>query len=727
MNADAPFGVEIAEAREALRGRTNVLKSLSHAGLTIEVRKSASDLWLAFRRGRKGGVALRVPLFLEGARIEFGVQENALLSLRVENSLGCFDMKLRGDAAGIAHFRWRVDLTPRSPVHIPYFPRDLVAFGARGDPAASQGVVEAEQRRLNTGLCYFRFEEPDLGKVLYVQNLTALNAYYAATGTKPEGAVGGKWPLLGYLAPTQAGDPETTLPAKRRCTLFDTRLVFRSKPEESETESAWQFLDMQASIYRDLDRPAPQRRDWIGRAERTLEDLSTSPKARETHYGHRYFHPYTCAEHPDSMVQLALLTAIQDWGRWTGAAHPLADRIARGMAKFYDPKLKTLRRYLPDVGDDKDPDAVDSWYMYHPLLNLSNVALNGEAWARKLFLKSIGYGIKAARHFDHKWPIQYKIDSFAIITPVTKADNRGQTDVGGIYAWLMLQAFELTAEAKYLEEAKAAIRAAKGMRFELNYQANLTAWGAAACIRLWRITSDKAFLAQSYVYLASFFHNTQLWESEIGHARHYSIFMGVTALQDAPYMAMYESYDSFAAFERYLDLGGPDLLPAAKLLVTEYCRYALHGAWFYYPDALPEEALAPEQRNGEIDPKLSFPLEDLYPDGQPAGQVGQEIYGAGAAMIFATRAFHRIEGAPFVLFCDHFARAFTRLDDRTVSFTLDGDDTIAAEVALLPVGRRQLPDVTLQTAGGRVFSADRQCDGYVRFKVSANSALLLSW
>jgi len=71
---------------------------------------------------------------------------------------------------------------------------------------------------------------------------------------------------------------------------------------------------------------------------------------------------------------------------------------------------------------------------------------------------------------------------------------------------------------------------------------------------------------------------------------------------------------------------------------------------------LPKEALAEKCRNGYIDPALSYPVKDLYPDGQPAGQVGQEIYGAGAAMVFATRSFHRIEGTNFVLFCDHFAR-----------------------------------------------------------------------
>ncbi|MEL0209325.1 MAG: hypothetical protein VW891_01790, partial [Novosphingobium sp.] len=117
----------------------------------------------------------------------------------------------------------------------------------------------------------------------------------------------------------------------------------------------------------------------------------------------------------------------------------------------------------------------------------------------------------------------------------------------------MLQAFELTLERRFVDEAIAAIEAAKGMRFDLNYQANLTAWGAAACVRLWRITDRKDFLKQSYVYLASFFHNAQIWNSDIGMARHWRNFLGVTCLQDAPYMAAYECFDSYSAFERYLD------------------------------------------------------------------------------------------------------------------------------------------------------------------------------
>lgn len=721
------LSLEVMAVREAVaRGKS--LTKVRQGGLAIELLRHKDDLWLMFRRDSSGGVALRTPVLGEPEQCTVRkLKDGCLVDWTVRNEAGLFEARLTGDATGLELFHYTVDFTPRRAIHIPYLPRDLVPFHGDGDPLATEGTVEARQRRLNTGLCYLKIEKPAVGKLLYVQNLTTLNDYYRVTGTKPESAVGGEWPVLGYLPPTSPSDSSTALPAGERIRLYDTRLVFRSKSEEEEAESAWQFLDMLGAVYRDLDRPMPERRDWVGRARRTLRDLETSPKARERHYGQVYFHPYTAAEHPDSMVQLSLMSAIRDWGDWAGKKHPLEAAIRRGLKKFYDPKLKTLRRYLPDVGDDKDPDAVDSWYLYHPLLNLSNLALAGDEQARDLFLKSIDYGIRAAQHFKYKWPIQYKVTDFSVITAVAPADNRGQTDVGGIYAWVMLQAFELTGEHRFLDEARNALDAARGMRFDLNYQANLTAWGAAACIRLWRITNRKTYLALSYVYLASFFHNSQIWESEIGHARHYSNFMGATCLQDAPYMAIYECFDSYAAFERFLDLGGPDLIPAARLLVNEYCRYALHRAWFYYPDALPKEVLATELRNGEIDRDLSFPVEDLYPDGQPAGQVGQEIYGAGAAMVFATRAFRRIDGVPFVLYCDHFLRAVTRQDDTTLSLKIDGEDTGMAEFAVLRANRRRLPELVLRTLGGEVLEPVLQTQDELRYAVPAYTALIISW
>jgi hypothetical protein len=217
--------------------------------------------------------------------------------------------------------------------------------------------------------------------------------------------------------------------------------------------------------------------------------------------------------------------------RFTTGANGAASRTrskpsSRRAEQFYDRKLKTLRRYLPNVGDDKDADAVDSWYLYHPLLNLGILALDGDDDARALFLKSIDFGIEAAHHFKYKWPIQYKITDFSVITESAGADGNGQTDVGGVYAWVMLQAFELTDDKRFLDEARAAIDAAMGLRFNVNYQANLTAWGAAACMRLVADHQREVYLEQSYVYLGSFFHNSEIWESEIELAVHYSNFLG---------------------------------------------------------------------------------------------------------------------------------------------------------------------------------------------------------
>jgi hypothetical protein len=481
--------------------------------------------------------------------------------------------------------------------------------------------------------------------------------------------------------------------------------------------------------YKMLDLPSTDYRDWVDRAARTLRDLDQAPEATIAHYGHRYIHPYTDAEYPDIMVQMSIVAAIHDWGKWCGEPHPLEAEFKAGLKKFYDPKLKSLRRYLPNVGDDKDADAVDSWYLYHPMLNLGILALDGDEDAKALLLKSIDFGIKAAHHFEYKWPVQYKITDFSIITEVAGADGRGQTDVGGIYAWVMLQAFELTGDKRFLDEARAAIDAAMGLRFNVNYQANLTAWGATACMRLWRITNQKVYREQSYVYLASFFHNCQIWESEIELAVHYRTFMSATCLQDAPYMAIYECFDSFSAFERYLNDSGPDLEPAARMLIAEYCKYALDRAWYYYPDALPPEVLSPKQRetNGHIDRNLSFPLEDLYPDGQLAGQVGQEVYGAGAAFIFASRAFHHVERAPFRLYCDHLVRAMERIGDRALTFTLDGGETCTAGLSLVRLKRRKLGKVKMTTVSGDVLRSHDTSADRIAYHVPANGRLVLTW
>jgi hypothetical protein len=693
---------------EDMRARHEVLAETTLGVYRFVVIRGEEAVWLRATRldmpgCTRGGFALRLcPLHSE-ASLRRRARCGDLLRFETESAIGTYRASVQIEQGAVPVIAARLSLVPARPLILPWQGRDLVILGRDGDPASARGCVEAAQRGLNAGALYLRMEEPEFGSLLYFQDLTALNPYFRATGTKPDGAVGGEWPELGYLppAPEMKGQPEPSpLAAGREVPISRALIALHGDAHLDEEESARHFVELLGAVYPHLERPTPTFRDWPDRARRTFDDLVASPLATVSHYGARYVRPYTDAEYPDSMVQMTLLAAMHDWRDWSGEAPPEMAAFRKGLAKFHDTGLHVLRRYLPNVGDDKDADAVDSWYMYHPLMNLARLARSGDAGARQILFDSLKRGIEAAHHFNYKWPIQFKVDDFTVITASRDDDGHGQTDVGGIYAYLMTQAFELSDDARYLAEAKAALEACRGSRFELNYQANLTAWGAAGCLRLWRITDEERYLDQAYVFLASFFHNTAIWESHLDHARDYHNFMGATCLHDAPYMAMFECYDSFAAFETCLRESGPQLEPSARMLLAEYCKYTLHRAWYYYPHALPADALAEKLRNGHIERGLSFPLEDLYVDGQPAGQVGQEIYGAGAAAVFAARAFHCVDEVPFTLFCDHFLLALDRPNPRAMVIELAGQVGFEALLALIPLPGRRLPKVTVKGPDG---------------------------
>lgn len=194
-------------------------------------------------------------------------------------------------------------------------------------------------------------------------------------------------------------------------------------------------------------------------------------------------------------------------------------------------------------------------------------------------------------------------------------------------------------------------------------------------------------------------------------------------------MAIYECFDSFAAFERYLDDGGRDIDPTVRMLMLEYCKYALDRAWYYYPDALPAEVLSPTQRdgNGHVDRKLSFPVEDIYIDGQPAGQVGQEIYGAGAAFIFATRANHHVDGAPFLVFCDHLLPTLERTGQRSLTITLHDGEACTAGLSIVRLKHHKLAKVALKTIGGDLLAPQESSADRIGYKLLANGRFLLTW
>ena len=321
----------------------------------VEVCAGNDSIWAIVRRPGKGGVALRLAHCWSGCTKVAKKRPKAgeLLRVNVESASGAQTVVVRSDDLALPLLRVTTTLTPRFPLLIPFYPRDLYPLGEGDDPLAAQGQVEAAQRGLNGGLCYLHIDEPAFGSVLYFQNLTALNGYFVATGTTPDGAVGGRWPELGYLPPSppQSETPPTNpLPAGVATTVSDAIVVFHDGAACDEQDSARRFVQMLAAAYRQLETPSTLYRDWVGRADRTLRDLQEAPEATIRHYGKTYIHPYTASEYPDIMVQMSIISALRNYAAWIGSDIPFCKTLEDGLDKFHDPEFETMRRYLPNTG-----------------------------------------------------------------------------------------------------------------------------------------------------------------------------------------------------------------------------------------------------------------------------------------------------------------------------------------------------------------------------------------
>ena len=715
----------------ALRAETsdgNFVKhcELSVAGCTAEVCQGINSLWIVVSRPNKGGFALR-SAYSPGLPIQVEIEKCSARQAQfiVLGTLGKFKVQLETPNSDEAFLHCTVAITPGADLLIPSWPRDLYPLNIQNDPAATAGVIHAAQRGLNTGVMYLSLDQPRFGSLLYLQNLTALNDYFRATQTTPDGCVGGQWPELGYAPPISQTKP---LPAGREIVFSDVFLRWSEEVPESPQQSAQIFLDLLAGIYAHLeDRPESEYHDWPQCAAQTLHDLCQSPKATVRHYGHTFIHPYTDTEYPDSMVQLAILNPLQEYAAWLKRADEFTDKLRSGVPRFFDANLGSLRRYLPNVGNDKNPDEVDSWYLYHPLANLGRLAGAGDEEARSLFLRSLDYAIMVARHFHYQWPVQFDIQTLEVITGERKPGEPGQSDAGGLYAYVMLQAYDFTGEDRYLDEAKQAIQAIEHLEFNIEYQANITAWGANACLRLFRLTGDRYYLTQSYVFLASFFHNSIMWESQIAAAKHYPVFLGATCLHDGPYMALYECFEAYASFHEYLCWGQSALPDSVRLLLTEYCKYALSRAWYYYPAHLPQQIIAKDVRNGQIDSALAFPMEDLYADGQPPGQVGQEIYGCGAAFTFVTRSYHLLKNAPFQLYCEYPIFDIEESNDPCLTFRVRGVEGFSCRARLLATGETVLPEISVRDVDGRTIRGHKTKEGHWECHLPASRCIEFRW
>jgi hypothetical protein len=317
-----------------------------------------------------------------------------------------------------------------------------------------------------------------------------------------------------------------------------------------------------------------------------------------------------------------------------------------------------------------------------------------------------------------------------VIKAESKEGEGGENDVGGQYAHLMMQAWDLTKEERYLEEAKKAAKAMQGLGFKLLYQANSTIFSSGGLLRLWKETGDELYLNLSFVALANIFNQMWLWECNYGYAKHYSTFFALFPLEDAPYTAVYEEIEAIAALHDYLSYLDGNMPESVGILVPEFIRVLMFKGGFYYPAVLPEEILSQEPRTGEIDRKLWIPLEDIHDGWEQPGQVGQEIYGAGLPFGLVPRHYHLLKEDGFMIYLDYPTMDMNMEEKGRLSFRIFGDPRLTCRMRIIPTGKKTLPkfDVQAELEGNQqTLKCVETEEGHFEYSLPGGHTVNLTW
>jgi hypothetical protein len=314
-----------------------------------------------------------------------------------------------------------------------------------------------------------------------------------------------------------------------------------------------------------------------------------------------------------------------------------------------------------------------------------------------------------------------------VVKAETQPGKGGEKDVAGLYALVMLHAWQLTKENKYLLEAGKAAKTLQGKGFQLFYQANNTAFSANAMLWLYKETKEKLYLDLAYLCVANIVQNFQLWECDYGYAKHYPTFFAMFPLGDAPYTAAYEEQEVFAAMHNFLLYAEQEeILPSVSLLLPEFLKYILNRVAYYYPPNLPGEMLSDEVKTGQVDHKLWIAIEDIHDGWEKSGTVGQEVYGAGVAFGIVPRHFYRVPNEPFMIYLDYPTADFKYRKDNSVTFKVKGDKRLNCRMLVVNPGKKRLPEFKVVGNTGEIKGQLRK-DGHMEYLVSGDQQIKINW
>ncbi|GAB3939751.1 hypothetical protein GCM10028805_00630 [Spirosoma harenae] len=698
-----------------------------------------NSFWIVYTFATGGKLAIRTcfdPQTVHGVTLH--KQTDTSAEYQINGSLGRFRVTIERCADERMGFRYTTFLKPQQDFTIQAFPRDVYVLDEQGDPTNTEGMLYVTQSGPTAGLAYWSVTKPIEGTILYFQNLTALNAYCEMTHTDPSGSVTAQWPEIGFSLPSA----EQPLKARKEITLSDAFLYVRETIPESEFEAADVFLEAMASIYKQLPKPDTIYYDWPKAAKRTIKALVESPDCGRRIKNNFYVNAYVSATQkpPESMVQLAILVPLWEYQQWVGQEIPLVAQLHKNLSTFYDENRSTLMRWLPgepfgkeETSEEEDPAKIDSWYLLHTLMNLCRLAEIGDTEAKELLFRSLEFVITAAHQFGYNWPVFYDSRNLEIIKAETSEGRGGEIDVAGLYTHVMLQAYELSRDPRYLEEAQLSAERLRGKGFDLLYQSNITLMSALTLAKLWKVTGNRLYFDMSRLSIANIIARMWVWECTFGFGKERSTFMGVAPLRDAPYLAAYEEAEIMATMLNYLKEVSLDVPEPVRVFFSEFTKYLLHRGRYYFPSEMSADMLSQEPREGRSIPDLPIPVEDISTGWKQVGTVGQEVYGGALAYILATYSYKRFNDVPVIIYCEYpvYQAEYQLLDEQRgyAVLRLSGTADYTCRVRLITAGR-QLPDVLLMDEDDptrKPFEPTEQTNQYQEYQVKGSLRLRVEW
>ena len=256
----------------------------------------------------------------------------------------------------------------------------------------------------------------------------------------------------------------------------------------------------------------------------------------------------------------------------------------------------------------RSPDErADSWYPFENAL-VKYPMIGSLAGLREVtdhFLDAFQTAEKMAQRYDYLFPIYYQVATL-------RAEGAGTNyAVGGLYAWAAILANRLTAEKRYLEEARHAIQVLYTVPAErLFHEPQELAYGALAAAEL-GMTDEAKYLL--YEQLRMFY-----WYSDPSQKTHDTRGM-VQAAASILYPAFKENVEAILPWTGVMKRG---IVFEGLLRFMDQQR---RNNFYFFEDC---------SVNRKRGPSAFIPYENLgtLELGGMTGNVGKEIYGAGESI-----------------------------------------------------------------------------------------------